>query len=112
MNPPSELAVWLGTVLGAIFIGIAAVGNYIKNNKEKPKSMDTVLTSIGVGYGDRDQIERAIAQITRMASALEILADKRTDKIEQALERLDEEERRERKRQQEDWEHRDDPRKR
>lgn len=89
----------LGTAgVGAVVL-IGAIGNYLRSLREKPRASDPVIAGIGLAFGDREQSERMISALTRMAAAMEILADRRTDEmadIQKALlERLDAQERRE-----------------
>ena len=90
----------LGTAaVGAVVI-LGAIGNYLRSLREKPKpDVHPVLTGVGIGWGDRDQTERMITQFTRIADSVAILADKRTDEMEEIhktlLARLDMQERRE-----------------
>lgn len=91
MEIPAEI--WIASAYGGI-ITLAAVGRYLSRPRE-PRKHDPILAGIGLGFGD----ERFLAILTRCAEALEALADKRTDEMEDMhkalLERLDAQERRE-----------------
>lgn len=85
--------------LGAGFVGLVivlgAIGQYLRSLKTPPavKATDPVIAGIAVAYGDKEQTERLIATLGRCATALEALADKRADEMEEMqkalLERLD-----------------------
>lgn len=99
MNPPSELVATLGTVLGALFVALIAVANYLRT-KEKPQQQSTaVLTGIGLAFGDKLQTEELIKQVTRIANGIDVLADRRTDDMadmqKELIERMDRAEARE-----------------
>lgn len=86
--------------LAGVGIGtcIAAFIGYSKKWPAKPP-VDPVLAGVGFELGNREQSKQIVDALTRIAVALEILADKRTDEIEQIhrslLDRLDAQERRE-----------------
>lgn len=85
--------------LGAGFVGLVivlgAMGQYLRSLRASPavKATDPVLAGIAVAFGDREQGERLITVLERCAKALEALADKRADEMEEMqkalLERLD-----------------------
>lgn len=58
---------------------------------------DPVLTGIGLAFGDKDQTERMIGFLERIAKAAEALANHRqaemTEKMDELLERLEQAER-------------------
>jgi hypothetical protein len=89
----------LGTAAVGVVIILGAVGNYLRSLKALPSQPDAVLRGIGMELGDKDQTERLIAQVKRIADGMDILADKRTDEMEEIhktlLARLDMQERRE-----------------
>lgn len=89
----------LGTGAVGTVVIVSAIGNYLRALKEKPRGMDAVVAGVGFGFGDKEQCERVISVLERCARALEALADKRTDEMEEMhkalLERLDAQERRE-----------------
>ena len=89
----------IGTFGVALVIIIGAIGTYLRSLREKPRGLDPVLAGVGLGFGDKEQTERLIALHERIATALEILADKRTDEMADMhralLERLDAQKRRE-----------------
>jgi hypothetical protein len=80
--------------LAGVFLG-AATAAYVGYSKRWPpaKPDHPVLTGIGLGFGDREMHERLIKEIRGMRIALEILADRRTEEMEDMhkalLERLD-----------------------
>ena len=88
-------------VLGAGAVGLlivfGAVGNYLRN-REKPfvqhQQHDPVLAGIGLAYGEKLHNEAMLDYMKRITVALEVLADRRTDEMEDAynalLKRLDE----------------------
>ncbi len=85
--------------LAGVFIGAASAA-YVGYSKRWPAKPDNpVLTGIGIGFGDREMQERLIAEVKGCRLALEVLADKRTDEIEELhrslLDRMDAQERRE-----------------
>ena len=91
-------------LLGAGFVGlvivIGAIGNYLRSLKGNPSvSHGPVLAGIGLELGTRERTERVIGELSGIRKAVEILADKRTDEIEEMhralLDRLDAQERRE-----------------
>lgn len=82
----------------AVGTGIAAFIGYSKKWPVK-STQDPVLAGVGFELGNREQSRQIVEALTRCAAALEILADKRTDEMEDMhralLERLDAQERRE-----------------
>ena len=82
----------------AVGTGVAAFIGYSKKWPVK-QTQDPVLAGIGFELGNREQSKQMVEAMTRCAVALEILADKRTDEMEDMhralLERLDAQERRE-----------------
>lgn len=85
--------------LAGVFVGaaIAAYVGYSKKWAAKPEH--TMLTSVGIELGNREQAERLIGEVHGCRLALEALADKRVDEMEEMhrslLDRLDAQERRE-----------------
>ncbi|RWF66827.1 hypothetical protein [Mesorhizobium sp.] len=89
--------------LAGVFIG-AAVAAYVGYSKRWPAKPDgPVLTAIGVELGNREQTERLIGFVARCATALEVLADRRTEELsdmhQELLDRLDKAEQHARRRQ-------------
>lgn len=91
-------------LLGAGFVGLiivlGAIGQYLRSLKGNAAiTHGPVLAGIGVELGTREQTERMIGELSGIRKAVEILADKRTDEIEEMhralLDRLDAQERRE-----------------
>jgi hypothetical protein len=71
--------------LAGVFIG-AATAAYVGYSKKWPNKPDhPVLTSVGIELGSREQTERLIEQVKRIADVLE---DKAQAKIEDKLEDL------------------------
>jgi len=88
MNLTPEL---LGTgAVGAVVI-LGAVGNYLLSLRRAPRSMDSVLTGIGLAFGDKEQSERVISALVRIAAAVESMADRDRADMKQMLEDLGEE---------------------
>ncbi|QKC83291.1 hypothetical protein [Mesorhizobium sp. NZP2077] len=89
----------LGTAAVGAVVVVGAVGNYLRTLRERPRGLDAVVAGVGFGFGDKEQGERVIAVLDRCAKALEALADKRSDEMEEMhrslLDRLDAQERRE-----------------
>ena len=81
----------LGTAAVGAIVVVGAIGNYLRGLKARPQ--DPVLTGIGIELGNREQTERLISVQTRIAVAMETMADKRTTEMEdihrELLERLD-----------------------
>lgn len=76
-------------VPAAVFFGtaIAAFIGYFRK-LPAPKAQDPVIAGIAVAYGDREQTERLIGEVKRCATALEVLADRRTEEIEEMHQKL------------------------
>jgi hypothetical protein len=83
----------LATGAVGLVVVIGAIGQYLKSLKTTPQSQSSVLQGVGIELGNREQTERLIGIQTRIAVALESLADKRTSEMEEIqrklLERLD-----------------------
>jgi hypothetical protein len=85
---------WTNAItLAGVFLG-AATAAYVGYSKRWPaKPNHPVLTGIGIGFGDRDMHERLIAEVHGCRVALEVLADRRTEEMEDMfktmMERLD-----------------------
>lgn len=78
----------VGAAAVAVVIAVAAVGNYLRSLKKT--SPDPVLAGVGGGLAEREQMERLIAAINRIA---DIMADKNTasinDQLRELAERID-----------------------
>lgn len=62
--------------------GAAAYVGYSKQWPAKPATAAPVLTSIGLELGNREQTERLISEVHGCRVALEVLADRRTQEME------------------------------
>jgi hypothetical protein len=84
----------------SVGIGTTAAA-YVGYSRKWPAKTEgvPVLTSIGLELGNREQTERLIGEVHGCRVALEVLADRRTEDIEDMhkalLERMDAQERRE-----------------
>jgi len=87
MTIPPE--VWIAAIYGGLLL-LAGVGRYLTRKKEAPKPPDSMLAAIGLEFGTREQGERVIAELKRIADTL---ADKKQheidDKLDELLERMD-----------------------
>lgn len=70
--------------VGAVVI-LGALGQYLRSLREKPKSPDPIITGIGVDLGSKEQTERLIKEVGRIADAL---ADKKQSAIEDRIDDL------------------------
>lgn len=76
----------LGSAAVGAVICIAALGNYIRTLRQQPvKSETAMFAGIAGGLVDKDQMDRLILQITRIADAM---TDKNTAAINERLEEL------------------------
>lgn len=77
-------------ILGAGFVGLVvilgAIGQYLRSLRQ-PAKQDPVLAGVGLELGTREQTERLIAAINRVA---DVLSDKNTAGINDRLEGLTE----------------------
>jgi hypothetical protein len=93
----TELFTNIGVLLAGVFAGL-----YAYATKKEPKPESIVAASIGLELGNRIQADQLIEQVTRCADYLEVLADRKTeeidDNIKQVLKRLDDRERDDRRR--------------
>ena len=85
---------WTNAItLAGVFIGAAAAAYVGYSKRWPPPKQDPILTGIGIGFGDREMQERMNGFLGRIAVALEILADRRTEEMEdihrELLARLD-----------------------
>lgn len=85
---------WTNAItLAGVFLG-AATAAYVGYSKRwPPPKQDPILAGIGIGFGDREMQERLINELKGCRVALEVLADRRTEEMEDMhkalLERLD-----------------------
>lgn len=100
MSPTDTPDVWanLGILLAAAVAALAGYfGPRVFRKTPAPKT-DPVLTGIGLALGDKEQSERMVECLDRIARALEAIADKRQtemqDTMEEILERLSDKEKR------------------
>jgi hypothetical protein len=87
----AEILTNIGILLGAIFAGIIAY--FGKRPPEKPGTKDTVVAGLGIEFGNRLQVDQAIAELKRIADRKQATTEAKLDRI---LEELDEAEERER----------------
>jgi hypothetical protein len=84
---------WVHAVYG-LLLALAALKQYLDKPKQPPKN-EAIIAGVGLGFGERDQMERLIAEVKRIADAL---TDKNTSginhRLDELLERIDEAERR------------------
>lgn len=77
------------TNLGIFFGGImAAVAAYYGKKVPPPPSTSPVLAGVGLEFGSRDQMERMIDELARIAGALESLADHRQSDMKDTMDEL------------------------
>lgn len=82
-----DLWVQIGGLIAALAAGAAGYFGRELLGKSSPK-VDPVITGIGLALGDKEQSERLIDELRRIAVALEALADKRQSEIDEKLEEL------------------------
>ena len=72
-----------------LLVIVGAVGVYLRGRR-LPAKVDPILAGVGLGYVEKEQMERLIAEVKRIADAI---TDKNTadinDKLEHLAERLD-----------------------
>jgi Zn-dependent protease with chaperone function len=81
-------------ILSAGAVGLliiaGAVGNYIQKLRAKPAELSPMLSGIAGGFVDREQMERLIAAVNRVAEAV---ADKNaasiTDRLDDLADKID-----------------------
>ena len=74
-----------------IAAAVAALAGYYGPRvfgKSPPAKVDPVLSGIALALGDKEQSERIIATLERIARALEAIADKRQNDMQETLEEL------------------------
>lgn len=95
----------LKSAAAALAFILAGLWAYLKNPKASPPT-NSVLGTIGMEYGNREQTERLITQVTRCADSLAVLADKKTDEAadlhDRLLRKLEDDEREHHRMEQED----------
>jgi hypothetical protein len=64
MDIPTE--VWIGAAYGALIL-LVAIGRYLSRPKAVAK-VDPVITGVGIELGSREQTERLIADVKRIAT--------------------------------------------
>lgn len=77
----------LATAGYGLIIILLGVVQYVTRRK-KPTPPDALLTSLGIGWLDRDFAERAIRALERIAAASETLADQRQADMQQTLHQI------------------------
>lgn len=82
-----DIWVNIGGIIAAILAGVAGYFGRSLIGKEPPKA-DPVLTGIGLALGDKEQTERLLAVLERMANALEAMADRKQADMHDTLEEL------------------------
>jgi len=82
----TEIWTNLGIFFGGIFLAIAAY--YGKKVPPAPPASSPVLASVGLELGNRDQVERMIHELKRIADALQSLSDHRQADMQDAMEEL------------------------
>lgn len=88
-----EILTNIGVVLAGIFAGFFAYAT-----KKPPSAVsDPVIAGVGLELGNRAQTDQLISEVRRCADSLAVLADRKTEEIDESLkeilERLDREER-------------------
>lgn len=82
----TEIWTNIGIAIGGVFLAIAAY--YGKKVPPSPPATSPVLASVGLELGNRDQVERMIHELARIAAALESLADHRQSDMKDAMDEL------------------------
>lgn len=60
----------LGAAGAAIVIILAGASNYLRSLKAPHEPPSAMLAGIGLGYVEREQMERLVAAVTRIADAI------------------------------------------
>ena len=79
----NEFLTYAGVFVGGLLMAIAGY-----RKKPPPAATDPVVSSVGLEFGNRMQMDEMIAQLTRCADSLAILADRERADIKDALEDL------------------------
>lgn len=78
----------LGTAAVGLLVILGAIGNYLRALKRGPP--DPMLSGVGGGLVDRDQMERLIAAVNRLG---DIMADKNAaginDRLDDLVDKID-----------------------
>lgn len=75
-------------VVGAIVV-LGAIGQYLRTRQQAPRTgLDPSLQVIGADLGNREQMERLIVVVTRVAVALETIADRKQSEMGEKLDEL------------------------
>lgn len=89
---PQEGWVALGTIIGFLLLGIAtATREYFKTEtKAVPPSPTTqaFISAVGMGWADREQIERHLEALESIALSLRAIADNRQTKLSEKMDDL------------------------
>lgn len=76
-------------ILSAGAVGLliiaGAIGNYLQKLRAKPANLNPILSGIAAGFVDREQMERLIAAVNRVAEAV---SDKNAASIAERLDDL------------------------
>lgn len=82
--------VWfqVGGIAAALLAGAAGYFWTRMWGKQPQPPGHPVLTGIGMAIGDRDQAERQIVMLERIAKALEVIADRRQHDMQETLDEL------------------------
>lgn len=82
MNLGAEI--WIAALYGGVLL-LAAVGRYLSTRPGA--NSQAHITAMGLAL-DRDQMERGLAYLSRIAKALEAMADKRQADMHETLEEI------------------------
>lgn len=82
MNLGAEI--WIAALYGGVLL-LAAVGRYLSTRPGANSQAN--ITAMGLAL-DRDQMERGLAYLSRIAKSLEAMADKRQADIQETLEQI------------------------
>ena len=87
----------LGAGAVGVIVILGAIGNYL-NGRRNAHKLDPGMAGVAGGFVDMDQMRQLIDQVKRGGEALERVADKRQDEMQETLEEIVEEMRRPRPR--------------
>lgn len=79
--------IWTG-VAGLIVLG-GGVLTYFKSFRSPGPAVPAPAPTVAVVPGDRDQIERLIGHVNRLATAAEKVADRRQDEMSSKIDRIE-----------------------
>ncbi|GAB5506702.1 MAG: hypothetical protein Rhirs2KO_18650 [Rhizobiaceae bacterium] len=71
-------------VVGLLTV-LGAVGVYLRTRQKPPPSEGAVVSGIGVGLIEREQAERLIRVLERIAVSVETMADRRQNDMQETL---------------------------